>query len=162
MCSDRRRRRGRRPDGWRMQISSLPYLAGDTKQARAVDGPDGVARDVMAGLYAKQDIPMLAAHPVCFGGIARHVANPNPEVGRVQRHQAARVLDQRLSADRRCAWLNPRADPLLGGVHRRPDRGGRPRDPVGRRGVLRVAPQRDQGLDPRQQRLRGVVHVPPR
>ncbi|WP_372886323.1 TRAP transporter substrate-binding protein DctP [Shimia sp.] len=62
----------------RMQISSFPYLAGNWDQARAIYGPGGVVRDTMAGLYAKQDITMLAAYPVYFGGIALNVDNPNP------------------------------------------------------------------------------------
>lgn len=61
----------------RMQISSFPYLAGNWEQARAVYGPGGVVRDVMAGLYAEQDITMLAAYPVYFGGISLNVENPN-------------------------------------------------------------------------------------
>ena len=62
----------------RMQISSFPYLAGNWEQARAVYGPAGVVRETMAGLYAEQDITMLAAYPVYFGGIALNVENPNP------------------------------------------------------------------------------------
>lgn len=62
----------------RMQISSFPYLAGNWDQARAIYGPGGVVRDTMAGLYAKQDITMLAAYPVYFGGIALNVDNANP------------------------------------------------------------------------------------
>lgn len=61
----------------RMQISSFPYLAGNWAQARAVYGPGGVVREVMAGLYAEQDITMLAAYPVYFGGISLNVANAN-------------------------------------------------------------------------------------
>jgi TRAP-type transport system periplasmic protein len=61
----------------RMQISSFPYLAGNWEQARAVYGPGGVVRDVMAELYAEQDITMLAAYPVYFGGISLNVENAN-------------------------------------------------------------------------------------
>lgn len=61
----------------RMQISSFPYLAGNWGQARTVYGPGGVVRDVMAELYAEQDITMLAAYPVYFGGIALNVDNAN-------------------------------------------------------------------------------------
>ncbi|MGC9419038.1 MAG: TRAP transporter substrate-binding protein DctP [Rhodovulum sp.] len=61
-----------------MQISSFPYLAGNWAQARAVYGPGGVVRETMAELYAKQDITMLAAYPVYFGGISLNVDNPNP------------------------------------------------------------------------------------
>lgn len=61
----------------RMQISSFPYLAGNWEQARAVYGPGGVVRDVMVDLYSKQDITMLAAYPVYFGGISLNVDNPD-------------------------------------------------------------------------------------
>lgn len=54
----------------RMQISSFPYIAGNWEQARAIYGPDGPVREVMVGLYAEQDITMLAAYPVYFGGIS--------------------------------------------------------------------------------------------
>lgn len=59
----------------RMQISSFAYLAGNWGQARAVYGPGGVVREVMADLYSEQDITMLAAYPVYFGGIALNVEN---------------------------------------------------------------------------------------
>ncbi len=62
----------------RMQISSFPYLAGNWEDARAIYGPGGVVRETMAGLYAEQDITMLAAYPVYFGGISLNVDNPNP------------------------------------------------------------------------------------
>lgn len=62
----------------RMQISSFPYIAGDWAQARAIYGPGGVVRDVMAGLFQEQDITMLAAYPVYFGGIALNVENADP------------------------------------------------------------------------------------
>src|SRR6056297_3175917 len=57
----------------KMQISSFPYLAGNWEQARAVYGPGGAVRDVMAGLYAEQDITMLADYPVYFGGSSLNV-----------------------------------------------------------------------------------------
>lgn len=67
----------------RMQISSFPYLAGNWDQARAIYGPGGVIRETMAELYAKQDITMLAAYPVYFGGISLNVAPPE-NVGTVE------------------------------------------------------------------------------
>ena len=54
----------------RMQISSFPYLAENWEQARNIYGPGGAVRETMAALYAEQDITMLAAYPVYFGGIA--------------------------------------------------------------------------------------------
>ena len=67
----------------KMQISSFPFLAANWAQAREIYGPGGVVRDVMADLYAKQDITMLAAYPVYFGGIslntdAVHPGDPSP------------------------------------------------------------------------------------
>jgi TRAP-type C4-dicarboxylate transport system substrate-binding protein len=53
-----------------MQISSFPYLAENWAQARKIYGPDGPVRKAMEELYAKQDITVLAAYPVYFGGIA--------------------------------------------------------------------------------------------
>lgn len=54
----------------RMQISSFPYLAENWAQAKAIYGPGGVIRETMTGLFQKQDITVLAAYPVYFGGIA--------------------------------------------------------------------------------------------
>ncbi|SLN12890.1 C4-dicarboxylate-binding periplasmic protein precursor [Roseovarius litorisediminis] len=66
-----------------MQISSFPFLASNWAEARKIYGPGGVVREVMAGLYAKQDITMLAAYPVYFGGISLntdpvHPGDPSP------------------------------------------------------------------------------------
>ncbi|MEX5728159.1 TRAP-type C4-dicarboxylate transport system substrate-binding protein [Rhodovulum iodosum] len=62
----------------RMQISSFPYLANGWDDARAIYGPDGPVRTVMADLYAEQDITMLAAYPVYFGGISLNTDPVNP------------------------------------------------------------------------------------
>jgi TRAP-type transport system periplasmic protein len=62
----------------KMQISSFPYVASNWQQAQALFGPNGPIRDAMAELYAKQDITMLAAYPVYFGGIALNVKAVNP------------------------------------------------------------------------------------
>ncbi|WP_377067492.1 TRAP transporter substrate-binding protein DctP [Roseovarius ramblicola] len=62
----------------RMQISSFPYLANSWADARAIYGPDGPVRDVMADLYAGQDITMLAAYPVYFGGISLNTDPVSP------------------------------------------------------------------------------------
>ena len=62
----------------RMQISSFPYLAETWVQAQKIYGPGGAVREVMNGLYAEQDITVLAAYPVYFGGIALNVENANP------------------------------------------------------------------------------------
>jgi TRAP-type C4-dicarboxylate transport system substrate-binding protein len=62
----------------KMQISSFPYLANSWDEAREIYGPDGPVREVMAELYAKQDITMLAAYPVYFGGISLNTDPVNP------------------------------------------------------------------------------------
>ncbi|MEH6444475.1 MAG: TRAP transporter substrate-binding protein DctP [Oceanospirillaceae bacterium] len=54
----------------KMQISAFPYVAENWAKAREIYGPAGAIYDVMKGLYAKQDITMLAAYPVYFGGVA--------------------------------------------------------------------------------------------
>lgn len=54
----------------RMQIASLPFLASNWEEARKVYGRGGAMYATMAELFAKQDITMLAAYPVYFGGIA--------------------------------------------------------------------------------------------
>lgn len=70
----------------KMQISSFPYLANSWDQARQIYGPDGIVRKTMEELYAEQDITMLAAYPVYFGGIALNTdavspGDPNTEKG---------------------------------------------------------------------------------
>ena len=62
----------------RMQISSFPYLANSWEEARNIYGPDGAVRSVMADLYAEQDITMLAAYPVYFGGISLNTEPVSP------------------------------------------------------------------------------------
>ncbi|KUJ85697.1 C4-dicarboxylate ABC transporter [Ruegeria marisrubri] len=62
----------------RMQISSFPFLASNWEEARKIYGPGGAVREVMAELYAKQDITMLAAYPVYFGGISLNTDPVNP------------------------------------------------------------------------------------
>lgn len=61
-----------------MQISSFPYLASNWAEAQKIYGQGGVLQETMAELYAKQDITMLAAYPVYFGGISLHVDPVNP------------------------------------------------------------------------------------
>lgn len=62
----------------RMQISSFPFLANNWEEARGIYGPNGAVREVMAELYAAQDITMLAAYPVYFGGISLNTDPVNP------------------------------------------------------------------------------------
>ena len=62
----------------KMQISSFPYLADNWEKAQQVYGPGGIVRETMAELYANQDITMLAAYPVYFGGIALNTEAVSP------------------------------------------------------------------------------------
>ncbi|MCZ4353501.1 TRAP transporter substrate-binding protein DctP [Roseovarius aestuarii] len=62
----------------RIQISSFPYLAENWSKAKAIYGPGGVLSTTMAELYATQDITMLAAYPVYFGGIALNIDAKDP------------------------------------------------------------------------------------
>jgi TRAP-type C4-dicarboxylate transport system substrate-binding protein len=61
-----------------MQIASFPYLASNWEEAQSIYGSGGVLHDTMAELYAKQDITMLAAYPVYFGGISLNTDAVNP------------------------------------------------------------------------------------
>ncbi|WP_420417025.1 TRAP transporter substrate-binding protein DctP [Pacificispira sp.] len=60
----------------RMQIASFPYLAGSWDEAQAIYGPGGAVRETMVDLFQEQNITVLAAYPVYFGGISLNVDNP--------------------------------------------------------------------------------------
>ena len=62
----------------KMQISAFPYVAENWEQARKIYGPGGAIYDAMKELYAQQDITMLAAYPVYFGGVALNRAAVSP------------------------------------------------------------------------------------
>ncbi|WP_293572722.1 TRAP transporter substrate-binding protein DctP [Phaeobacter sp.] len=62
----------------RMQISAFPYVASDWSEAKKIYGPGGAIHAAMKELYAKQDITMLAAYPVYFGGIALNTNAVDP------------------------------------------------------------------------------------
>ncbi|MGB0466722.1 MAG: TRAP transporter substrate-binding protein DctP [Pontibacterium sp.] len=70
----------------KMQISAFPYVAENWQQAQKIYGPGGAIYDAMKDLYAQQDITMLAAYPVYFGGVALNTdavspGNPNVDKG---------------------------------------------------------------------------------
>ncbi|NOJ11294.1 TRAP transporter substrate-binding protein DctP [Vibrio splendidus] len=54
----------------RMQIGLLPFLANDWQEAQNIYGANAPVREAMEELFAKQDITLLAAYPVYFGGIS--------------------------------------------------------------------------------------------
>ncbi len=62
----------------RMQISAFPYVAANWDEAKKIYGPGGAIHAAMKDLYAKQDITMLAAYPVYFGGVALNTDAVNP------------------------------------------------------------------------------------
>ncbi len=62
----------------RMQISAFPYVAANWAEAQAIYGPGGAIHGAMKDLYAEQDITMLAAYPVYFGGVALNTEAVSP------------------------------------------------------------------------------------
>lgn len=62
----------------RMQIGVLPYLANDWDGARKVFGKDSPLRAAMDEMFERQDIKVLAAYPMYFGGIALNKAPVAP------------------------------------------------------------------------------------
>ncbi|CAE6944928.1 COG1638 TRAP-type C4-dicarboxylate transport system [Vibrio sp. B1FLJ16] len=54
----------------RMQIGLLPFLANDWDEAEKVYGNGAPVREAMEELFKEQDITLLAAYPVYFGGIS--------------------------------------------------------------------------------------------
>jgi len=70
----------------RMQISYFPYLAQDYAHAQKLYGKGGAVRTAIEDIYKAQDITVLAAYPVYFGGISLNTAavepgNPNAAKG---------------------------------------------------------------------------------
>lgn len=70
----------------RMQISYFPYLAQDYAQAQKLYGEGGAVRTAIEDIFAAQDITVLAAYPVYFGGISLNTdavdpGNPNAAKG---------------------------------------------------------------------------------
>jgi TRAP-type C4-dicarboxylate transport system substrate-binding protein len=57
----------------KMQLGLLPSLANNWQEAQEIYGSGGAVREAMQGLYAEQDITVLAAYPVYFGGVALNV-----------------------------------------------------------------------------------------
>lgn len=86
----------------KMQISAFPYIAANWKQAKDIYGPGGAINTAMKELYAKQDIEMLAAYPVYFGGIAlnRDAVSPgNPDVDKGIKVRVPGIKSFQLTAD---------------------------------------------------------------
>jgi|SRR5690625_4161967 len=73
----------------KLQLGLMPYLATDWDSAADIYGVDANIRKEMEELYQKQDIKVLAAYPVYFGGIALN-KDPFDEDGK-QRNLKLRV-----------------------------------------------------------------------
>lgn len=54
----------------KLQLGLIPYLATDWVTAAEIYGANANIRKEIESLYAKQDIKVLAAYPVYFGGVA--------------------------------------------------------------------------------------------
>lgn len=70
----------------RFQIIYMPYMVKDWADARKTFAPGSTMRSTVEDLYAKQDIKVLGAWPVYFGGIALNkqidnAADPNIDKG---------------------------------------------------------------------------------
>ncbi|WP_428776263.1 TRAP transporter substrate-binding protein DctP [Vibrio sp.] len=70
----------------RMQIGLLPFLANNWEEAQKIYGSGAPVREAMETLFAEQDITLLAAYPVYFGGIslnraAKDAGDPNAAKG---------------------------------------------------------------------------------
>ncbi|KZK75979.1 C4-dicarboxylate-binding periplasmic protein precursor [Pseudovibrio sp. Ad13] len=86
----------------KMQISAFPYVAENWEQAQKIYGPGGAIHDAMKELYAKQDITMLAAYPVYFGGIALNrdaVAPGDPNADKGIKVRVPGIKSFQLTAD---------------------------------------------------------------
>lgn len=86
----------------KMQISAFPYIAADWKQAKEIYGPGGAINEAMKELYAKQDIVMLSAYPVYFGGVAlnREAISPgNPDIAKGIKIRVPGIKSFQLTAD---------------------------------------------------------------
>jgi len=62
----------------RMQISYFPYLAQDYGKAKELYGQGGAVRTAIEDIYNSQDITVLAAYPVYFGGISLNREGVDP------------------------------------------------------------------------------------
>lgn len=86
----------------KMQISAFPYVAENWQQARKIYGPGGAIYTAMKDLYSTQDITMLAAYPVYFGGVAlnREAVSPgNPSVSKGIKVRVPGIKSFQLTSD---------------------------------------------------------------
>jgi len=86
----------------KMQISAFPYVAANWQQAHKIYGSGGAINEAMKKLYAQQDIEMLAAYPVYFGGVALNrdaIAPGDPSVAKGIKVRVPGIKSFQLTAD---------------------------------------------------------------
>ena len=86
----------------RMQLGLLPYLANNWEEAQNIYGDGAPVREAMEQLFAKQDISLLAAYPVYFGGISlnREAKSPGqPDVSKGIKLRVPPIKSFQLLAD---------------------------------------------------------------
>lgn len=86
----------------RFQITMLPYLAEDWAEAEEIFGAGSPMRTVVSELYGNQDIRVLAAWPVYFGGISLNtepVAPGDPNVAQGIKLRVPPIRSFQLLAD---------------------------------------------------------------
>ena len=86
----------------RFQIAMLPYLAENWTQAQEIFGAGSPMREVVGELYGEQDIRVLAAWPVYFGGISLNtepVAPGDPDVAQGIKLRVPPIKSFQLLAD---------------------------------------------------------------
>lgn len=75
----------------RFQLTYLPYMVNDWEEAQTVFSAGAPMREAIAELYAAQDIRVLGAWPVYFGGVAMRSEVDNPADPSVQKGARLRV-----------------------------------------------------------------------
>ncbi|MDN3685445.1 TRAP transporter substrate-binding protein DctP [Vibrio sinaloensis] len=86
----------------KMQIGLLPFLANNWDEAQNIYGSGAPVRTAMEELFAKQDITLLAAYPVYFGGISLNrtaVEAGNPDVNKGIKLRVPPIKSFQLLAD---------------------------------------------------------------
>ncbi|MEF1227446.1 TRAP transporter substrate-binding protein DctP, partial [Vibrio fortis] len=86
----------------KMQIGLLPFLANNWEEAQNIYGSGAPVRTAMEELFAKQDITLLAAYPVYFGGISLNrnaVEAGNPDVSKGIKLRVPPIKSFQLLAD---------------------------------------------------------------
>lgn len=86
----------------RMQLGLLPFLANDWEDAKNIYGDGAPVREAMEDLFKQQDITLLAAYPVYFGGISLNrdaVEAGNPDTAKGIKLRVPPIKSFQLLAD---------------------------------------------------------------